>query len=148
MRARRLTLSARALPLIAAAVITPRAISKNDLARVSLRDLALEAQYAEVREALARYREPEDAGAPDGAVKCRSCGTLAPDEAPRCSCGAFLHLHLLYTCPSCTRVVARDARDCERCGASFWSAVNPPDHAVTDAMVREYLDAFGKSGLS
>lgn len=156
MHARRFTLSGRARPLPAGlllgvatlAAVTPRSVSKGDLSRVPLRDLALEAQYAEVREALARYREPEPTTPPDGALKCRACGTLMPEDLPTCSCGAFLHRHLLFTCPSCTRVVARDARDCERCGAAFWSAVNPPDHAVTDAMVAEYMDAFAKSGES
>ena len=156
MQARRLTLSARArtsppfLLLMAPglSIVTPRPIPKGDLSRVSLRDLELEAQYAEVREALARYREPESETPPEGASKCKSCGTVASEDLPRCECGAFLHLHLLFTCPSCTRVVARDARDCTRCGASFWSAINPPDHAVTDAMVAEYMDAFSKSGLS
>lgn len=156
MQARRLTLSARALaphpsmillgPALGA--ITPRSIPKQSLARVPLRDLELEAQYAEVREALARYREPEGPAVPDGATKCHDCGTLSPEDIPRCSCGAFLHLHLLFTCPSCSRVVARDARDCNGCGSSFWSAINPPSHTVTDAMVREYMDTFSKSGLS
>jgi ribosomal protein S14 len=156
MRARRLTLSGRAphvlsaafLLLPAAAIVTPRAIPKNDLSRVPLRDLALEAQYAEVKEALQRYREPEDPTPPEGATRCGTCGTLSPEDLPRCPCGAFLHRHLLYTCPSCTRVVARDARDCNRCGTAFWSAVNPPDLAVTEDMVAEYMDAFSKSDLS
>lgn len=153
MRARRLTLSARArrFPILTALsipdalIVTPRAIPKGELSRVPLRDLALEAQYAEVREALARYREPEPSTPPEGASKCTRCGTLAPEELPTCSCGAFLHRHRLFTCPSCTRVVAREARDCDRCGASFWSAVNPPDHAVTDSMVAEYMAGFSKS---
>jgi hypothetical protein len=156
MHARRLTLSGRArvpsagllLAVPAMAIVAPRTIPKGDLSRVPLRDLALEAQYAEVREALARYKEPEPAGVPDGALKCGSCGTLSPDDLPTCSCGTFLHRHLLFTCPSCTRVVARDARDCDRCGASFWSAVNPPDRAVTDSMVAEYVDSFSKSDVS
>ena len=154
MHARRITLSGRARPRAAALVlrapslfmIMPRTVSKGDLSRVPLRDLELEAQYAEVREALARYREPEPPTAPDGALKCTRCGTLSPEDLPTCSCGAFLHRHLLFTCPSCTRVVARDARDCERCGATFWSAVNPPDPSVTDTMVADYMDAFAKSG--
>ena len=156
MQARRITLSARArrpsaaVVLLAPAVgvVAPRTIPKRELAHVPLRDLELEAQYAEVLEALARYREPESATPPEGATKCHKCGTLSPEDLPRCSCGAFLHLHLLFTCPSCSRVVQRDARDCNGCGASFWSAINPPSHAVTDAMVREYMDAFSKSGLS
>jgi hypothetical protein len=131
--------------MLASALVTPRAIPKGDLSRVPLRDLALEAQYAEVRAALARYREPEPDTPPEGAVKCGNCGTMSPDEVPTCSCGAFLHLRMLFVCPSCTRVVAREARDCDGCGASFWSAVNPPEHAVTDAMVAAYMDAMQKA---
>ncbi len=131
-----------------AGIAAPRAIPKDELSRVPLRDLALDAQYAEVRAALERYREPVDKAGAEGEARCRSCGEAAPEDHPRCSCGAFLHAHLVFTCPSCAKVVARDSRDCLRCGAAFWSPVNPPEHAVTESMVAEYLDGYSKMEIS
>lgn len=150
MPTRGLTLSGRA-PLHAArpstlllctvaGLLTPRQIPKETLTRIPLRDLALEAQYAEISEALSRYREPEATDPAEGELKCRACGRLTPEETPRCECGNFLHAHRIFTCPGCSKVVAREARDCMACGAAFWSPVNPPEQALTEAMVSEYLE--------
>lgn len=116
----------------------PRA--KESLASVELRDLALEAQYEEIRIALARYADPTPAPILDGQVSCPSCSTVCSDEDPTCGCGTFLHFQHVFTCPGCHTVVGREARDCMECGSSFWSPVNPERSAITDTMVAQYLD--------
>ena len=150
MPTRGLTLSGRApkgagpralvAQVAVASLLTPRQVAKDSLARVPLRDLALEAQYAEIREALTRYREPQARDAADGELKCKRCGAITPEETARCACGNFLHAHRIFTCPGCAKVVPRDARDCGACGAAFWSPVNPPERALTEDMVSEYLE--------
>jgi hypothetical protein len=129
-------------------IVTPRAVAKERLTRVPLKDLALEAQYAEVKEALARYREPDSPTPQEGEVRCRSCGKVSGEDTTHCPCGTFLHHHRVFTCPSCAKVVDREARDCGRCGAAFWSPVNPPASAVTDAMVAEYMVGLEGAGFS
>lgn len=135
-------------PVLGAA--SPRPIPKQALTHVPLRDLALEAQYAEIREALTRYREEEEPAAapPDGQTRCRQCGTVAPEERVRCPCGNFLHAHRVFTCPDCTKVVPKEARDCGQCGAAFWSPVNLPEHALTDGMVHDYIESLERSDFS
>lgn len=134
--------------LSASGIITPRTLPKERLAHVPLRDLALEQQYAEVKEALARYREPDNPVPQEGEVRCRSCGKVSGEDTTHCECGTFLHLHRVFTCPSCSKVVDREARDCGRCGAAFWSPVNPPASAVTDGMVAEYLEGYERANFS
>lgn len=160
MPARGLTLSRRlrrpsppAILLLSGPVlgaIALRPIPKQALTHVPLRDLALEAQYAEILEALTRYRQEEEqeAAAQDGQSKCRQCGTIAPEERVRCPCGNFLHAHRIFTCPDCSKVVPRQARDCVQCGAAFWSPVNPPEQALTDDMVHDYIEGLERSDFS
>ncbi len=111
----------------------------EQLTQVPLKDLALDAQYAEIREALAKYSAEEGVQAADGENQCGRCGQVFPEERALCQCGAFLHASKVFTCPSCTRVVGRESRDCGGCGASFWSPVNPPESALTEEMVGTYL---------
>jgi hypothetical protein len=134
------------LPLLTlVSISTPRGPSKEDLARVPLRDLALEAQYAEIREALGRYKDEAPAEPQGGEVKCGRCGTICAEDAPVCGCGNFLHFHRIFTCPDCATQVEREARDCNRCGSRFWSPVNPPFGEITDRMVSEYLERVQES---
>ncbi len=114
----------------------------EQLTQVPLRDLALEAQYAEIREALAKYSPAKEPEAAEGENQCRKCGVVAPEARALCECGEFLHASQIFTCPSCTRVVPRESRDCDGCGASFWSPVNPPETALTDEMVGAYLQGL------
>lgn len=117
-----------------------RAIRKESLTNVPLRDLELESQYEEIRSALARYSDPTTPPLFDGQVSCPSCAAVVSELDPSCNCGAFLHFHQIFTCPGCHTVVGRDARDCTDCGASFWSPVNPPRSAITERMVADYLE--------
>ncbi len=122
--------------------LAPRNVKLERLTQVPLKDLELEAQYAEIRESLKRYSSEEDAEAAEGENPCRSCGVVSPEERALCECGAFLHAAKVFTCPSCTRVVGRDSRDCQGCGASFWSPVNPPASGLTEEMVSTYLQGI------
>lgn len=119
--------------------VAPRNVKMEQLTHVPLRDLALESQYAEIRQALVKYSAAKETEAGQGANACRKCGTVSPDEHAVCLCGAFLHGGRVFTCPNCTRVVARESQDCDGCGASFWSPVNPPETALTEEMVGAYL---------
>jgi hypothetical protein len=132
---------ARLLALVAAS-FGPRlrAIPKTTLATVELRDLELDAQYEQIRIALARYADPTPAPLFEGQLNCPNCSSVCSDEDPACGCGTFLHFHQIFTCPGCHTVVGRDARDCDACGASFWSPVNPPRSSITEKMVADYLD--------
>ncbi|HEX9708388.1 MAG TPA: hypothetical protein VGB42_00195 [Candidatus Thermoplasmatota archaeon] len=132
---------ARLLPVLAGS-FGPRlrAPPKQSLASVPLRDLELEAQYEQIRVALARYADASPPPLFDGQVSCPSCSTVCSEEDPACICGTFLHFHQVFTCPGCHTVVARDDRDCTACGASFWSPVNPPRSAITEGMVADYLE--------
>lgn len=133
---------ARFSAFLSLAVAAPRNVRKDSLTHVPLRDLALEQQYDEIRKDLERYREPITASPQDGETQCNRCGAIQPDEIPRCDCGTFLHFHRVFTCPGCSNLVPRDARDCGRCGSAFWSPVNPPQSEVTDSMVQEYLNGL------
>lgn len=117
-----------------------RAIPKDSLTTVELRDLELEAQYEQIRVALARYADPTPAPLFEGQVNCPECSTVCSEDDPACGCGTFLHFHQIFTCPGCHTVVERDARDCAACGASFWSPVNPPRSSITEKMVADYLE--------
>jgi len=155
LRVRGLTLNGRsprrrAVPVFlilgpVSGALAPRNVRMEQLTQVPLRDLALEAQYAEIREALAKYSAPKDAGAGEGESECAKCGKVSPEALALCECGAFLHAARVFTCPTCTGIVAREARDCEGCGASFWSPVNPPESALTNKIVGAYL--AGLKGL-
>ncbi len=148
MRVRGLTLSGQPplaparLLAVAGTALGPRlrAVPKESLTSVQLRDLELEAQYEQIRIALARYADSTPPPLFDGQVNCPACSTVCAEEDPACGCGTFLHFHQIFTCPGCHTVVERDARDCMDCGASFWSPVNPPRSSVTGRMVDDYLD--------
>ena len=141
--------SATPLWLGAAVLFAPRArgIPKQFLASVELRDLELEAQYAEIRRSLALYRDESPCEPGQGQVRCPSCTTMCSDDDASCSCGQFLHGHHVFTCPDCSTVVPRDARDCGECGSAFWSPVNPPQASLTKDMVRQYLVQAERSGI-
>jgi len=113
-----------------------------------LRDLALEAQYTEIREALKRYADQAPAKPQSGEVQCGECGNICSEEEPLCLCGKFLHFHQIFTCPQCSSLLERDARDCLSCGSRFWSPVNPPSGEITERMVSDYLERFERTGMS
>jgi hypothetical protein len=129
----------------ALAVAMPRYVPKEMLTQVPLRDLQLDRQYEEIRRDLERYREPTFAVPQEGEHQCGGCGAIQLEETPRCDCGTFLHSHRVFTCPGCAEIVPKDARDCNRCGSSFWSPVNPPERELTETMVDKYLQQYERS---
>jgi len=134
-----------ALVLSTLVAAPPRGPSKERLTRVPLRDLELEAQYTEIREALRRYSDEAPPEPQSGEVKCGKCGSICSEEVPSCPCGNFLHFHQIFTCPDCSRLLERDARDCNGCGSRFWSPVNPPFGEITQQMVSDYLEQFERN---
>jgi hypothetical protein len=103
-------------------------VQKQDLVSVQCVDLELEAQYKDVRRQLNEYdrsREQEVRGKWNKI--CGECGYINHERHRFCeSCGCTLVEELyvvVHVCPKCRSELAEHTRECNECGARFWSPI-------------------------
>ena len=103
-------------------------LQKSDLISYRTVDLELEAQYKDVRRQLNEYdrsREPEAKGRWNKV--CGECGYVNHERHRFCeSCGCDLVeevILVVHICPKCRTTVAKHVRECNECGAEFWSPI-------------------------
>jgi len=103
-------------------------VQKADLLDYKVQDLDIEKQLSDARKQLDEYeasKQPEVRGRWNRV--CGGCGYVNHERHRFCeSCGLSLleeAMEVVHLCPTCGIRVGKHSRECQDCGARFWSPI-------------------------